>query len=612
MFYPPGGPLSISFPTQLTTEVLVVGGGTGGTAAAIQAARRGAQTVLVSEFCWLGGMLTAAGVAAPDGNELAAWQTGLWGAYLRALGDRQPGGLDHAWVSFFTYDPGVGAGIWADWVRALPNLTWIQGQWPRQVLRQGDRVLGVRFDTLTVMAQITIDATELGDLLALGDIPHRWGWEWQTQWQEPSAPTGPTALTETYPVQSPTWVVVMQDFGETLAPQIPPAAAGYDATAFQGAWAQHGPEKFMNYGRLPGDRFMINWPIAGNDYGLGSERLLESAAARQSFYRESYAHSQNFAHHIQHHLGRRYGLAPALFPATSSARCDAIPAGIADPHPAFALYPYFRESRRLCGLTTVTEAAILPTPAGWVAPLPRDATGQITSIAIGNYANDHHYPGWDFPLQPKSIRWGGRWTGTPFGLPYGSLIPDRVDSFLVAEKNIAVSHIANGATRLQPCVLGIGQAAGMAAALCVEAGCQPRDLTVRSLQDALLQDPIAPAAVMPLYNLPPDHPEWLTQQRYYLDHPDAYPDTGYAPVIDHALPAAALRGHQTWRGTVQRLADQAYTFHPDDCPQAAWSLVTLRPEVDRQLQDCPTSQPLTVIGRWNRSGNWLLAEVIVQ
>jgi succinate dehydrogenase/fumarate reductase flavoprotein subunit len=39
---------------ELTTDVLVVGGGTGGTAAAIQAARKGAQTILVSETPWLG------------------------------------------------------------------------------------------------------------------------------------------------------------------------------------------------------------------------------------------------------------------------------------------------------------------------------------------------------------------------------------------------------------------------------------------------------------------------------------------------------------------------------------------------------------------------------
>ena len=75
----------------INCDVLVVGGGTGGTAAAICAARAGAKTIIVSEFPWLGGMLTSAGVAAPDGNELQAFQTGLWGAYLQELQRRQAG-----------------------------------------------------------------------------------------------------------------------------------------------------------------------------------------------------------------------------------------------------------------------------------------------------------------------------------------------------------------------------------------------------------------------------------------------------------------------------------------------------------------------------------------
>ncbi|MEM6754273.1 MAG: FAD-dependent oxidoreductase [Cyanobacteria bacterium P01_C01_bin.38] len=49
-----------------TADILVVGGGTRGTTAAIQAARRGAKTILVSEFLMLGGMLTSAGVCAPE------------------------------------------------------------------------------------------------------------------------------------------------------------------------------------------------------------------------------------------------------------------------------------------------------------------------------------------------------------------------------------------------------------------------------------------------------------------------------------------------------------------------------------------------------------------
>ncbi len=98
-------------------------------------------------------------------------------------------------------------------------------------------------------------------------------------------------------------------------------------------------------------------------------------------------------------------------------------------------------------------------------------------------------------MQPKSIRWGGRLTGTPFTIPYSCLVPLKIDGLLVCEKNISVSHIANGATRLQPVVMNIAQAAGMAAAMCIEINCQPRNLPVRALQQALLNDLQAPAAI---------------------------------------------------------------------------------------------------------------------
>ncbi len=232
-----------------TADVLVVGGGTGGTAAAIQAARRNAKTILVSEFPWLGGMLTSAGVSAPDGNELEAFQTGLWGEFLRELRSRQPGGLNNSWVSFFSYDPRIGAAIFADWVRELPNLHWIAGKVPLEVLRQGDCVTGVRFADFTVKAKIILDGTELGDLLALGEIPYRWGWELQSEWEEPSAPADFNYITQRYPVQAPTWVVIMQDFGEEVAPEIRPAP-NEDLSQFAGAWDGYGGEKFLNYGRL--------------------------------------------------------------------------------------------------------------------------------------------------------------------------------------------------------------------------------------------------------------------------------------------------------------------------------------------------------------------------
>ncbi|MBD2076794.1 FAD-dependent oxidoreductase [Phormidium sp. FACHB-592] len=607
---------------ELTADVLVVGGGTGGTAAAIQAARRGAKTILVSEFSWLGGMLTSAGVAAPDGNELIALQTGIWGAFLQELTRRQPEGLNHSWVSFFTYDPRVGAQIFADWVAALPNLQWIAGQTPEAVFVQENRVSGVAFQDYTVRAKLTIDGTELGDLLALGEVPYRWGWELQAEFSEPSAPLHRNSLTQQYPVQAPTWIVVMQDYGEgETAPEIPPPPMD-NPDRFAGAWDNYGGDRFLNYGRLPGNRFMINWPIKGNDYGEGVDRLL-STEQRREFLCEALWHTQSFARFIQMQLGRRYGLATDIFPVGE--RTASLGGG------AYALHPYYRESRRIQGLTTLREQDILPLNKGCVAPLPITVSAQgcvqaenvCDAIAVGNYPNDHHYPSGDIALKPKSMRWGGRWTGTPFTIPYRSLVPIRTDGLLACEKNLSVSHMANGATRLQPLVLGIGQAVGMAAALCAEQDCQPRELNVRLLQEALLNDTIAPAAVIPLLNLPTSDPDWRYWQRYYLDHPEAYPADGYcsrrtvgnAASSPQPLSSVSARASAPLDvyGTFQKNDEQTYTLlvtAPIALQGQALKLVTLDHHVNQQFLATMPKQQMKVLGSINTSGGWLLAEAI--
>jgi hypothetical protein len=286
----------------------------------------------------------------------------------------------------------------------------------------------------------------------------------------------------------------------------------------------------------------------------------------------------------------------------------------------------------------VREQNILPVAGGRVAALPLDETGSaiasrcplgaiasgaagsaITSIAVGNYPNDHHYPGVNFPLKPKSIRWGGRWTGTPFTIPYGSLVPISTDGLLVCDKNISVSHIANGATRLQPVVMNLGQAAGMAASLCIERGCQPRDLPVRCLQEALLQDSIAPAAMIPLFNLPANHPDWLYWQRYYLDHPEEYPATGNVSVQKLKVETLNINTQEdrlqssTFTGCFQCREPQDYSLtltEPVVHTGQTWMLITLEPEVDEQLQAYTNQQQLTVWGRLNHSGGWLVVEKI--
>jgi hypothetical protein len=481
------------------------------------------------------------------------------------------------------------------------------------LLKKNNQIVGVQFPNFRIYAKIIIDGTELGDLLALGEIPYYWGWELREKWGEPSSPILPNELTQNEPIQAMTWVVMMQDFGEgENALEIPAPPIG-DGTPekFIGAWDGYTPEKFINYGRLPGGLLMINWPDKGNDYSTNLGRLIKSEEAKREVLQESFWHSLSFARFIQQNLGKRYGLANNIFPKIPK------PAYYYSLLPSsFALHPYYRESRRLQGLTTIREQDILPIFDGRVAALPINERGECDAIAIGNYGNDHHYRKREkISLKSKSMRWGGRWTGTPFTIPYRALIPRETDGFLVCEKNISVSHIANGATRLQPVVMGIGQSAGMAAGLCVERGCQLRELSVRLLQKALLEDPWAPGALIPLFNLSPNDSEWLFWQNYYLEHPQEYPLTGNYPIGKtsiYSCPSPVSPSPIV--GSFHRHGVQEYTLtltEPDTGAEQQWTLVTLDGRIDEQLQHYATGETLTVEGKFHSPGHWLLVENII-
>src|SRR5213076_452114 len=62
----------------------------------------------------------------------------------------------------------------------------------------------------------------------------------------------------------------------------------------------------------------------------------------------------------------------------------------------------------------------------------------------------------------------------PFQIPLGALLPVRVENLLAAAKNIATTHVTNGAYRLHPVEWNIGEAAGQLAAFCIERNLEPR------------------------------------------------------------------------------------------------------------------------------------------
>jgi hypothetical protein len=94
----------------------------------------------------------------------------------------------------------------------------------------------------------------------------------------------------------------------------------------------------------------------------------------------------------------------------------------------------------------------------------------------------------------------------------GVLIPQQEDvqNLIVAEKSVSVSNLINGATRLQPVVMQLGQAAGALAALSQKQGKPVDKVSVRQVQAALLD---AGCYIMPYLDLPKDHKHFKAVQR---------------------------------------------------------------------------------------------------
>jgi hypothetical protein len=113
------------------------------------------------------------------------------------------------------------------------------------------------------------------------------------------------------------------------------------------------------------------------------------------------------------------------------------------------------------------------------------------AIAIGGWPMDDHPPGgFDKAELPPAVQ-----IRTPevFSIPLRSLYSRNVSNLMMAGRNISASHVAFTSTRVMATCAVIGQAAGTAAAQCIENGLSPRQLAsdrkrVHTLQQTLLRD----------------------------------------------------------------------------------------------------------------------------
>jgi hypothetical protein len=72
-----------------------------------------------------------------------------------------------------------------------------------------------------------------------------------------------------------------------------------------------------------------------------------------------------------------------------------------------------------------------------------------------------------------------------FAYPYRSLLPKGVENLLAAGRCGSATHLGHAAGKSMGNMMEIGQAAGVAAALCSQRGVTPRELNVRELQQVL-------------------------------------------------------------------------------------------------------------------------------
>jgi len=103
------------------------------------------------------------------------------------------------------------------------------------------------------------------------------------------------------------------------------------------------------------------------------------------------------------------------------------------------------------------------------------------AVSRNRYPIDIHLPTSRLPGERKLG------PGEYHEIPYRSLIPVKVENLIVACRALSASFEAHGAVRIQPNMRAIGQAAGVAAALCVKKGVRPRQLDGKELRESLVQ-----------------------------------------------------------------------------------------------------------------------------
>ena len=498
-------------------DIVVAGAGTGGWAAAIQAARMGAKVLLLEETDWIGGQMSAAGVTSMD--EEGVWekfpvrQRGIYREFHQSIintyytANKDPFRAYYNWPVQMEggYEPKLARAVLYAYIadeRKKGTLDLSVSTKVAKVIKSGDTITGVEIDKngqkKTVDCKVLIEATEYGDVLPLTGSRYRAG----TTTSENLIPDSP--------VQADTYLGIIREYPDGLPEElkIKEAPPGYDPKSFKKSqlygkliWGGAGKDYKgpRTYRVLLAWRGMadIDSPATGKmsegrhtqcglnggfqDYDMNVASL-ENMDARKAGQLDGIYRTLRFIYYLQNELGLPWGLTndegyDTPYNIKTKGELNIRP-DLAPMTKYMPQTPYVRESRRGRGIYTLrtTDMGRFENNKLWP-----------TSVAIVDYFMDidHGSTGdqVEHDLDPGPPARGGG----PVQVPFEVFIPEKIDGLVLAEKNISQSRIVNGATRLQPSTMLTGQAAGAIAAIAVKSGVQPRAVNPIAVQTALLQ-----------------------------------------------------------------------------------------------------------------------------
>lgn len=508
---------------EISCEILIVGGGIGGCAAALAACTAGLNVVLTEESDWVGGQFTTQ--ATPPDEHGWIEEFGCTKSYrnfrekvrkhyktvfpltVKAFENPflNPG---DGWVSPLCAEPLVFLTIFEECLTKYigkGNLQIFREHFPVSADTNDDEVKAVTFkdlksgENLIVAAKYFIDATELGDVLPLTATEFVTGAESRQMTGEPSAkdeyqPQNSQAFSVCFAmsfdedadntIEKPENYEFWRDFVPDLTPPwsgkllsltglsprtLEPVHYNFapnreENKAFAGLWTYRRILHKENFrkGAYSSDITLVNYPQI--DYVSG-DLINADYGKRQRLIADAKRQSLSFLYYLQTEKNFR-GL---------KLRPDVV--GTAD---GLAKMPYIRESRRIKAEFTITEQHV----SAALRPGKKFAEKFEDSVGVGFYRIDLHPTfGGDNYLDVESL---------PFQIPLGALIPQKTENLLAACKNIGTTHITNGCYRLHPIEWNIGEAAGNLAVFCIEKNLRPREVrnnaeNLREFQNLLIK-----------------------------------------------------------------------------------------------------------------------------